>query len=295
METVKYYKPRLWKKIIRIFLDVVVALSLLAAVVISTLVHGILDIDKLKDSICNQDFDNSVKQIVLESLKANNSVIELDSEQLFEDARMDHFVLYTREYTKEFIECIFSNKKFEPKPFDNELFKEAVIKQLKASGEITDEEIISITDEVMKNMENTLQYIPTIIENKVPDIAPVFLKLSVLKFLEVPLYFFAFIIAVSNFIFGQKNHRLDVAFGLSSACFISFVTLFIPFLMLLLYNVPKKVVLGESLLLFFIKGINKAFVVNLTVILGISLILISVALGLSIVSLVKKKNKKALR
>lgn len=292
MGNVHYYKPRLWKKIIRIFLDIVVALSLLAAIVVSVLVHGVLDIDKFKDSICNQDFDRSVEQIVLDSIKANDSVIELDGEQLFKDARMDQFVLYSREYTKEFIECVFSNKKFEPKPFDNQLFKDAVIKQLKNHQELTDEEISLIADEVMKNMEKTLQYIPAVISNKISDIAPVFLRLSVIKFLEVPLYFFALIIAVSNFIFGKKNHRIDVAFGLSSACFISFITLFIPLLMLSLYNVPKKVVLGESLLLFFVKGINKVCVINLTVVLGIALILIAVALGLSIFALVKQKTKK---
>lgn len=294
MEQVNYYKPRLWKRLIRGFLDIVVALSLLVAVVISVLVHGVLEIDKFKDSVCNQDFDNSVKQTVLNSLKANNSVIELDNEQLFTDANIDQLVLYTREYTKEFIECLFSNKKFEPKPLDNVEFKEAVIKQLKASGELTDEEISEITDEAIKNMQNTLQYIPTLIENKVQDVAPIFLRLSVLKLLEVPLYFFAFILAVTNFIFGQKNHRLDVFYGLSASCFIAFITLFIPFLMIALYDVPKKVALGESLLLFFIKGINKALVVNMTVILGIALILITVALCFSIFLLLKKKSKKVL-
>ncbi len=292
MEEVNYYKPRLWKKLIRGFLDIVVALSLLIAVITSVLVHGVLDIDRFKDSICNQEFDNSAKQIILENIKANSSVIELDSEQLFKDANIDQLVLYTREYTKEFIECLFSNKKFEPKPFDNAEFKEAVIKQLKASGELTDEEISEITDEAMKNMQNTLQYIPTLIENKVQDIAPVFLRLSVLKLLEVPLYFFAFIIAVANFIFGQKNHRLDVAFGLSASCFIAFITVFIPLFMLALYNVPNKVALSESLLLFFVKGINKALVVNTTVILGIALIVIAVALGFSIVIISKKKTKQ---
>ena len=292
MEKVKISKRKLFRKFVRIFLDVIVALTLLFAVTTTVLVHGILNIDKFKDSICNQDFDKSVKQTVLNSLTANNSVIELDNEQLLKDANIDHLVLYTREYTKDFIECIFSNKKFETKPFDNLEFREAVEKQLKSSGELTDKEISSITDEVMKNMQNTLQYIPVLIENKVQDIAPVFLKLSVLKQLEVPMYFFAFIVAVSNFIFGKKKHRLDVAYGLSSSCFMAFVTLFIPFLMLALYNVPKKIALGESLLLFFIKGINKALVVNMTVVLGISLILIAVALGFSIVLLSKKKCKK---
>lgn len=294
MEKVIHCKPRLWKKLIRGFLDIVVALSLLVAVVTSVLVHGVLDIDRFKDSICNQEFDNSVKQTILNSLNANNSVIELDNEQLFKDANIDKLVLYTREYTKEFIECLFSNKKFEPKPFDNAEFKEAVIKQLKAIGELTDEEISEITDEAIKNMQNTLQYIPALIENKVQDVAPIFLRLSVLKLLEVPLYFFAFILAVVNFIFGQKNHRLDVAFGLSASCFITFITVFIPFLMLALFNVPKKVALGESLLLVFIKGLNKAIVVNMTVVLGISLIIIAVVLGFSIVMLAKKKNKKVL-
>lgn len=295
MEEVNYCKPRLWKKLIRGFLDIVVALTLLVAVVTSVLVHGVLDIDKFKDSICNQDFDNSVKQTILNSLNANNSVIELDNEQLFNDVNIDKLVLYTREYTKEFIECLFSNKKFEPKPFDNAEFKEAVIKQLKAIGELTDEEISEIADEAIKNMQNTLQYIPALIENKVQDVAPIFLRLSVLKLLEVPLYFFAFILAVVNFIFGQKNHRLDVAFGLSASCFIAFITVFIPFLMLALFNVPKRIALSESLLLFFIKGINKALVVNVTVVLGIALILITVALGFSIVLLSKKKSKKVLQ
>ncbi|MBE7092817.1 MAG: hypothetical protein E7365_06535 [Clostridiales bacterium] len=287
-----YDKPRLWKKVIRGFLDVIVAISLLIAVVTSVLVHGVLDIDKFKDSICNQEFDNSVKQTVFKSLEANNSVIELDSQQLFNDANIDELVLYAREYTKDFIECLFSNKKFEPKPFDNKKFQDAVIKQLKASGELTEEEISEITAEAMKNMQDTLQYIPTLIKNKVQDVAPIFLRLSILKLLEVPLYFFAFILAVANFIFGQKNHRLDVAFGLSASCFIAFITVFIPLLMLALYNVPAKIAISESLLLFFVKGINKALVVNMAVILCIALVLITVALVFSIILIAKSKAKQ---
>ena len=227
MEEINYSKPRLWKKLIRGFLDILVALTLLVAVVTSVLVHGVLDVDKFKDSVCNQEFNVSVKQNVIKSIKVNNSVIELDSDQLFADANIDQLVLYTREYTKEFIECLFSNKKFEPKPFDNQQYKDAVIKQLKANKELSDEDIIEITDEAMKYMEGVLQYIPTFVTNRVQVVAPIFLRLSVLKQLEVPLYFFALIIAVANFIFGQKNHRLDVFYGLSTACFIMFVTVFI--------------------------------------------------------------------
>ncbi len=285
-------KPRLWKKFLRGLLNVIVAISLLAAVVTSVLVHGVLDIEKFKDSICNREFDDVVEQTVLASINSNSSVIELDSEQLFIDANMDYLVLYTREYTKEFIESLYSNKKFEPKPFEDQKYKDGVIKQLKAIGELTEEEISEITDEAMKNMQNTLQYIPLIIINNIQVVSPILLRISVLKFVEVPLYFFGFIMAVINFIFGGKKHRLDVFYGLSASCFIAFITVFIPALMLSIYNVPKKIVLSESLLLYLIKGLNEVLVVDLTVVFAICIIVFSVMLGFSITLLAKNNAKK---
>ena len=68
MEESKKNTPRLWKKIVIGILNLVVAISLLAAVLTSVLVHGVLDIERFKDNICDQDFDNVVKQTVLSSV-----------------------------------------------------------------------------------------------------------------------------------------------------------------------------------------------------------------------------------
>ena len=60
MEKSKINTPRLWKKIVIGILNLVVAISLLVAVLTSVLVHGVLDIERFKDNICDQDFDNVI-------------------------------------------------------------------------------------------------------------------------------------------------------------------------------------------------------------------------------------------
>lgn len=287
---IKYDKPRLWKKTIRGILDVLAAMLLLFSVLISMLVHGVLNSENCKNAICNDEFDAAVRQAVVKSLEASSSVIELDTQKLVEDIKMDALVAYAREYTADFIDSVFSLKAFEPAPFDNETFKNAVIEQLQQySDELTQEDMQEICDEAVKNIQSTLQYIPNIVVNAVEKFSPVFEKLQLLKKIEIPMYFFTSIIIVANFMFGGKSHRLDVFFGISASTWVVFITVLIPLIMLAIYDIPSKIALGESLLLYFIKGLNRVLIVNSTNILGIALILIIVALVTSVVLIAKRK------
>lgn len=290
---VKYDKPRLWKKSIGVILDVLAALLLLFSVLISMLVHWGLNSENCKNAICNEEFDKAVEQAIMKSLEASNTVIELDTEKLVKDIKMDALVVYAREYTAEFIDSVFSSNTFEAKPLDNEIFKNAVLNQLQQySDEFTEEEMQEICDEVVKKIQSTLQYIPAIITNRVQKASTILVKLQVLKKLEIPMYFFTSIIVVFNFIFRGEKHRLDVFFGVSASMWIAFVTILIPLIMLCIYDIPSKVALGESLLLYFIKGLNRVFIVNSSMVLGIILSLITVALVMSVVLISKRKVKQ---
>ncbi len=291
---IKYDKPRLWKKIIRGSLDVLAAILLLLSITISMLVHGVLNSENCKNAICNEEFDLAVEKVVIKSIEASSSVIELDSQKLFEEAKMDALVSYAREYTADFINSLFSSKDFEPKAFDNQAYKQAVLNQLQQhSDELSQEEIQEICDEAVENIQSTLRYIPAMVTKMVGKISVVLEKLQVLKKIEIPMYIFTLIVIVSNFIFGGKNHRLDVFYGVSASMWIVFTTILIPLVMLALYDIPSKIAIGESLLLYFVKGLNRVFIVNSTIIFAVVLAVITVALIWSIVLIAKRKAEQS--
>lgn len=291
MET--FDKPRRWKSFLRGILYVLSAILLLVSVCVNVMVHNVLDARRCKNIICDEKFDQVVKQAVINSISASSSVIELDVQKLTEDAIVDAMVAYAREYTEDFIDSAFSNKEFSPKPFDNALFKNSVLEQLNTySDELTEEEIAEICNEATSNIEDTLQYIPNILLQSVKGFLPILNKITVLVKFEIPLYLLTAISITVAFLFGGKNHRFDVWFGLSASMFISFVTIFIPLFMACFYDVPSKLAIGKSLLLCFVEGLNRVLIVNPTIFIGVVFALITVSLITSIVLISKIKAKQ---
>ena len=72
-------------------------------------------------------------------------------------------------------------------------------------------------------------------------------------------------------------------FGTASALWITFITLEIPLIILAFYNIPQRIVIGESLFLHFIKGICKVTINDSAVVIGVCLGIITVFLAVSIV------------
>ncbi len=288
-------KPRPWKSFIRGILYVLSAILLLVSVCISVMAHNVLDAKRCKNIICDENFDNAVKQAVINSISASSSVIELDVQKLTEDTIVDAMIAYAREYTEDFIDSIFSNKEFSPKPFDNALFKSSVLEQLNAySDELTEEEITEICNEATSNIEGALQYIPNILLQSVKGFLPLFNKITVLAKLEIPLYLLTAISITVAFLFGGKNHRCDVWFGLSASMFIASVTIFIPLFMACIYNIPSKLAMGKSLFLCFIEGLNRVLIINSTIFIGVVFALITVSLftSIAVISKIKAKQEK---
>ncbi|MBR6766015.1 MAG: hypothetical protein IKM06_05965, partial [Clostridia bacterium] len=77
-----YDKPRLWKKIIRGILYTLTAITLLAAVISSITVRGILNSENCKNAICTEEFDASVEKYVRQCFMASSSVIELSGDRI---------------------------------------------------------------------------------------------------------------------------------------------------------------------------------------------------------------------
>ncbi len=279
-----YDKPRLWKKIIRGTLDCVIAVVLVCAVLSSIIVHGVLDSEKCKNAVCNDEFDLSVETYVRQCFDATSAVIELSGDRIVQDVGVSNLTAYAREYTRQFIDSVYNGTEFVPAEFDNERFKNSIYTQLAeyTNGEITDAEIEEIYNEALKNIHSVLRYVPQITMKLVGKITPMLQKLQVLKNLEIPLYCIAAILITVNFMFGRREHFYDIFLGISSALWVVFVTVEIPFIMVALYDVPSKIVIGESLFLYLIKGINTIAVTYTAIFLGICLVAVTVLLAVAI-------------
>lgn len=279
-----YDKPRLWKKIIRGILYTLTAITLLAAVISSITVRGILNSENCKNAICTEEFDASVEKYVRQCFMASSSVIELSGDRIINDVGVDSITLYAREYTRDYVDALYTGKEFVPKEFDNEAFKKSVYDQMKefSSGELSDGEIEEIYEEALKTIRSVLQYVPKIAHKLINKVSPFIQRVSILKSLEIPLYFISAILVAVTFAFGGKAHLYDVLFGTASALWITFITLEIPLIILAFYNIPQRIVIGESLFLHFIKGICKVTINDSAVVIGVCLGIITVFLAVSI-------------
>ena len=295
MSNIKYARPRFWKRAVRFALDVLSAILILCAVLCTFVSSFLLNAQAYKDVIITEEFDSAVIASIKESINASSSVVELPENVILEAVGEDRIIAYSHDYTLEYIDSIITNKTFEPKEFKCQGLKEAIFKQMEEYSEVTvvtEEEANAVYEYTLENIQKTLKYVPNLILNATPSAAKIISALSIVQKIEMPLYAFAVLVIVCNFVFGGKQHILDVFFGVSAATWVAMCTIEIPLLMITLYNIPSRLALSKTTFYYLVKGVFDMLFARSAAVFGVALIVATVALAISVILIVNKRKKQ---
>ncbi len=276
-------------KIFRGILDVFAALFLIVALFISVISNGIFNSKICTEAVCTAEFDNALKQEVIESVGSLGSVIDISGEDVLEVVGEDNLITYAHQYTFDFFKAIHTNTEFKPQEFNEGNLKEYIYQYIKSfDAEISDSEIDEIYELTLKNTEKAVKYIPGLIQQMTPNISKVFLTVGFLPDIEIFIYALSFVLMAINIVISEKTKRLDALFGLLSALFCVLATFAIPLFMITLYDIPSKIAMEGSLLIYMIKGINDVLFANLSAVVGVAFIISAVLL--IIMAIIKAKR-----
>lgn len=282
-----------FKKILRGFLDVFAAIVLLAALLVSCFVHGIFDISASEKAVCNEDFYESLNKDIVKSVESFGGVFDIPGDGVLNAIGEDNIKNYTRQYTVDFFSAMYNGIEFEPSEFGDGDLKNYIYDYIRElEPETTEEELEEIYQMVCKSVNNSVKYIPGIIQQIIPSVSKIRNSLNFLDNIEILLYILFFITIGVNLLISDKKKYLEMFYGFFGTVFCVLATAVIPLFMITLYDIPSKLVLEESVLLQFIRGINSLVFVNTTIVTGISLIIVAILLIMVSVLLARKKYKE---
>lgn len=281
------------KKILHGFLDALAAFVLVVALLVSCLAHSTFNVKAAEKAVCTDKFYEKIKSDIVEGVESFGGIFDIPGEEVLKAVGEDNVKAYARQYTIDFFEAAYSGNEFEPEEFTDGELKEYIYNFVRAfEPEVAEEDLQEIYETVRKNVEGSVRYIPGLVKAITPIIGEAASSLSFIYNVEIYLYIlFALAVAI-NLILSYEKRYLNTLYGLSGTLFCFLATVFIPLLMITIYDIPSRMVLEESVLLELIRGINKLVFVNTSVIFGIAFIIVTALLVTVSILSARKKYKE---
>ncbi len=282
-----------FKKILRGFLDVFAAIILIIALLVSCFVHFITNVSFSEKTICNEQFYELLKADIIEGVESFGDIFDVSGSEVLNAVGEENVKAYARQYTAEFFDAMYNSGEFKPSEFNDGGLKDYIYNYIRSfEPETSDADLQEIYEMVSKNVENSVKYIPGIVEKLIPSVNKLVISLDFLRNIEILLYVLFVAIVVMNILISDREKYLDTLYGLLGTLFCFLATIFIPLFMVSMYNIPSKLVLEESVLLQLIEGINSLVFVNTTIVIGIVFAIITVMLVTVSILLAKRKYKE---
>ncbi len=291
----KTYEKSIPKKIFSFVIDVLAAVLLLCAVLETTADMYWMQPDAYKRAVLTDEFDVSVKQQVEKSLNGISAIVEISPETIIEAAGMDKLVRYEHEYTGAVFTAMLTDEELTTEPFEsNELYYTVMQKldEYSHETEISGEDAEGVYTYINDTLNKALAFLPQIAVKAINTVSGFVKKLSVVRAAVIPMWIAAILLITLAFVMNGKNRILDSLFGLLSAAWIAFTTLLIPLVMLVIYNIPSRIVLVKTPVYYFVLGSVKVLVNDSALIFGIIVALLTAALVIVSVLKAVKTNKK---
>ena len=286
---------KIFKKFLHGFLDGLAAFILVIALLVSCLAHSVFDVKAAEKAVCTDEFYGKIKSDIIGGVESFGGVFDISGTEVLNAVGEDNVKAYARQYTVDFFEATYKGEEFEPAEFDDGNLKEYIYNFVRSfEPETPEEDLQEIYGNVRKNVEGSVKYIPGLVQTITPIISDVSNSLGFVYNIEIYLYIlFALAVAI-NLILSYEKRYLTTLYGMLGTLFCFLATVFIPLLMISIYDIPSRMVLEESVLLQLIRGINKLVFVNTTTIIGIAFIIVAAALVAGSVFSARKKYKEIL-
>lgn len=284
-----------FKKILRGIIDVFAASILVFALLTSSFTSGISDAETSAETVCDDEFYEVLENDIVTAMNAFGGVIDIQGTEVLEAVGKDNVKQYAKNYTVTFFEAVHSGKEFAPPKFDDGNLKDYIFNYIRGfEPDISEENLQEIYDVVHKSVVNSLQYIPGLVLNVIPTAGRIFSSLSFLGNIEIFLYLLFIVLVAINVVLSEKKKYFDTFYGLLGTIFCVLAAVFIPLLMITLYDIPSKLVLDAPVLLKLIGGVNDLVFEYTALITGIAFIIATLALITVSVFIARKKSQNKL-
>ena len=276
-------------KIFRGIIDVFIAVFLVIALLITVITHGVFDSRKCAEAVCTAEFDNALKQEVIETVSSLGSVVDISGEDVLKAIGEENLINYAHQYTFDFFEAVNNGTAFKPQDFNDGKLETYIYEYIESfEAGVSEEEIQEIYELTFKNAEKTVKYIPGLIEQIIPKLSKPIQLVGFLPDIEIFVYILSVVLILINIVISEKTKRLDVVFGLLSALFCVLAAFAIPLFMISVYDIPSKIAMEGSLLIYLIKGLNDILLINALTVIGIAFIISAVLLIITVIMLAKR-------
>ncbi len=283
------------KKILRILLYILSSIFLVTAVLGTYSRNYLLNIECYKEEVVSGGFEKAALAEFDDCVQDINAIVTIDTQKIEKMLDYPEFLQYVKKYTSIIIADMINGTETEIPEYAGENLRKNVAAEIETYCKENDivfvqEDIDEICDYVEHQINATAEYIPVQFVNYGSKITKVFSAVSVIAKLEVPFYMLSVLVIVINFaFFGRKNWK-RILFGTSASGWLIFCTVTAPLFLISMYNIPARMVLGESMLYYLIKGICALLFTKSSVVFFIGLALFTAALIFSISLLCSTKT-----
>ncbi len=292
----KTYEKSTPKKILSFIIDVLIAITLLCAVIGTTAGTYWMKPDTYKRAVLTDEFDASVEKQIEKSLDGIGSIVEIPTETVINAAGTDKLIRYEHEYINVIFTALFTEEKLLTEPFESDALHSAVMQTLDeyaAQADVSVEDAEGVYTYINRTLNNTLRFLPEVAVKAINKASEYIAKLNGIRAAVIPLWAAAAILITLGIAINGKKRISDSLFGILSATWTAFVTVFIPLVMLAIYDIPSHIALVKTPIYYLVSGTVKVLITDSALIFGAVTVALTVALAaVIVVRLLKKRDKE---
>lgn len=278
--------------ILKVILSIVIIISLVTGVLFISFKATVLNEDHFMNDILDQSYEDEVYKVVCLDMEEKSMLFPLGSTPFEKSVKKEEVVAYARAYMQSVFDHIIKGTAVNAGDFSSAALYSTIEIDLSAYAQKEELELEKDSVEVYYThmcdvTEAAVQIVSENWMNKLPSLSFI-QKLDFLQYL-LPVIFLAATVCI--IIMGKK--RIEKALYLSmSVVWSASALVFIPMLMLKLYDLPSRIPLDMPALNIMIKNSMNSFLSCVMIISGIILILATAMLVYSIILTLSKLAKE---
>jgi len=215
--------------------------------------------DKYKKHIFIDQYENTVISDVNKTVENEfSSIAEVPQKEIVDALNTELLVSYSKEYATEIIDCVLKNREYSFNDFSSEKLRATLKEQLQEyidRGEIDEQGIDDLYENIIESINDTLQYLPSLITNALSKASGIFAKLNFLYVWRYLLYIASISFFVLSLSIGSKKHIWYRLYGLVASAWITTVLLLVPFAVVHFQNLLPQLALSKTTIFYFIQGV----------------------------------------
>ena len=250
--------------------------------------------DKMAKKVVNTEFVDTAYELCLDDLESQCLYLVLPFEEMakcVDKAEIKRVLLIN---VKEVFDAVFNKNEFNPVFYNSEYFKGAVDTYLdnylkENAVTVTDGAAEEITAALTGTVDLQLDVVNVGYIDEIRNMKPLMALFGLVSFVFIPSLLLTAILVFMIIILYRKNMVGGVYYALT-ACWAGVVVIFIPAILIKLYNLPDKLIFSRSVIKIFLA--NGISTVSDSLVLMSALIFSAFSIGLLITYSLKKKNKE---